>query len=361
MARVYNFSPGPATLPEEVLRQASEELLDWRGTGASIMEISHRSPEFLQVAADAEEDLRKLLEIPETYAVLFLTGGATTQQAMLALNFAEPGQRADYILTGYWGQVAMKQASAYVDAYVATNNQSDGCRSIPQQSDWQLSDTAAYVHMTANETINGVQFNEIPEVDNAPLIADFSSSIASEPLDISQFGMLYACAQKNLGPVGITIVIVDSELLKRSGQPRAPIFDYRAHALQNSMSNTPPTWNWYMLGMITKWMISEGGVHKFYRRSVEKSSTLYCVIDDSDGFYRNEVAINARSRMNIPFFLHDPKLDGIFLDEAKAAGMIGLKGHRILGGMRASIYNAMPENGVRTLAIFMRDFQSRYG
>ncbi len=361
MSRAFNFSPGPATLPEPVLRQAQEEMLDWHGVGASIVELSHRGPEFIRVAQQAEADLRTLMSIPDDYAVLFLQGGATAQQALIALNFATPGQAADYVITGHWGKTALKQVGHYLAANVAADSEAGGFRDIPPRAQWKLSSDAAYVHYTANETIHGVEFRDIPDVGEVPLFADFSSSIVSEPLDVSKFGLIYAGAQKNLGPVGIAVVIVRRDLLERAGQPRAPIFDYRAHLAGESMLNTPPTWNWYLLGLTVKWMLDEGGVEEFARRNARKSALLYDTIDGSGGFYRNEVAPNARSRMNVPFFLRDSALDATFLKEGAAAGLISLKGHRVLGGMRASIYNAMPEEGVQALASFMRDFQQRHG
>lgn len=361
MSRAYNFSAGPATLPQAVLEQAQAEMLEWRGVGASIVELSHRGPEFLQVAAEAEADLRALMAIPDDYAVLFLQGGATTQQALVALNFAKPGQAADYILSGHWGNTAIRQVKPYVTANIAASSETGGFRDVPPRDQWRLSADAAYVHYTANETIHGVEFRGIPDVGPAPLVADFSSSIASEPLDVSRFGVIYAGAQKNLGPVGVSVVIVRRDLLAREGQPRADIFDYRSHVKGESMLNTPPTWNWYLAGLVFKWMRAEGGVEEFGRRNGRKSALLYQVIDGSGGFYRNEVAPGARSRMNVPFFLHDPSLDQAFLAQASEAGLISLKGHRVLGGMRASIYNAMPEAGVLALASFMRDFQQRHG
>ena len=361
MSRAFNFSAGPATLPQAVLEQAQAEMLDWHGVGASIVELSHRGPEFMQVAAEAEADLRTLMSIPDDYAVLFLQGGATMQQALLALNFAGPGQAADYVVTGHWGKTALKQVKHYVQAHVAASGEAGGFRDIPPRADWTLTPGAAYVHVTANETIHGVEFREIPEVGDVPLFADFSSSIVSEPLDVSRFGVIYAGAQKNLGPVGVSVVIVRRDLLERAGQPRADILDYRSHVKGESMLNTPPTWNWYLAGLVFKWMLAEGGVEEFAARNARKSALLYRTIDGSDGFYRNEVAPAVRSRMNVPFFLRDEALDKPFLAEAKDAGLISLKGHRALGGMRASIYNAMPEAGVEALAAFMRDFQQRHG
>lgn len=361
MSRAYNFSAGPATLPESVLLQAQAEMLDWHGVGASIVELSHRGPEFLQVAAEAEADLRALMSIPDDYAVLFLAGGATTAQALIALNFAMPGQPADYVVTGHWGKTALRQAQPYVTANLAASSEAGGFRDIPGRDRWQLSTDAAYVHYTANETIHGVEFGEVPDVGDVPLVGDFSSSIASQPLDVSRFGVIYAGAQKNLGPVGVSVVIIRRDLLERAGQPRAEILDYRAHVKGESMLNTPPTWNWYLAGLVFKWMLAEGGVGEFARRSARKSALLYDLIDGSGGFYRNEVAVAARSRMNVPFFLHDDALDKPFLAQAQAAGLISLRGHRVLGGMRASIYNAMPEAGVQALAAFMGDFQQRHG
>lgn len=359
--RAYNFSPGPAAIPEAVLRRAQADMLEYGDAGASIVEISHRGPEFLDVAARAEADLRTLLSIGDSHAVLFVPGGATTQQALLPLNFADAGATADYVVTGHWGATAVRQAAPYVAVNVAASGEAGGWRSIPARDDWRLTPGAAYVHVTANETIHGVEFRGDIDVGAAPLVADFSSSIASEPLDVGRYAVVYAGAQKNLGPVGITIVIVRRDLLERAGQPRAPIFDYRAQLANESMLNTPPTWNWYVAGLTFRWMLDEGGVEAFARRSRAKAARLYGEIDGSGGFYRNDVEAAARSRMNVPFFLHDPALDAPFLAQARAAGLVGLKGHRVLGGMRASIYNAMPEAGVEALAGFMRDFRQRHG
>jgi phosphoserine aminotransferase len=361
MSRAYNFSAGPATLPEPVLLQAQADMLEFGKAGASIVELSHRGPEFIAVAQQTEADLRKLLSIPDDYAVLFTSGGATTTQALLPLNFATAAQPVDYVVTGHWGKTALKQAKPYAAVNVAATSEADGFRSIPARASWNLSPDAAYVHITANETIHGVEFRDIPETGSVPLFADFSSSIASEPLDIRRFGAIYAGAQKNLGPVGIGVLIVDRELLERAGQPRADIFDYRSQLKAESMLNTPPSWNWYMLGLTVKWMLDEGGVAEFAGRNARKAAALYEVIDSSGGFYRNEVDAAVRSRMNVPFFLFDEALDKPFLKEAAEAGLISLKGHRALGGMRASIYNAMPEAGVQALAEFMRDFQVRNG
>ena len=361
MTRAYNFSAGPATLPETVLRQAQAEMLDWNGVGASIVELSHRGVEFMGVAAQAEADLRALLALPDDYAVLFLAGGATTQQALLALNFAAPGQTVDYVVTGHWGKTAIRQVRPYVDVHVAADGEPGGFRDIPPRQDWSLSADAAYVHITANETIHGVEFRDTPDVGTVPLFADFSSSIASAPLDVAKYGLIYAGAQKNLGPVGVSVVIVRRELLERAGQPRADIFNYASHAARDSMLNTPPTWNWYLLGLTVKWMLEQGGVEEFARRNAAKAALVYDAIDGSGGFYRNEVAVPVRSRMNIPFFLPDETLTTRFVAESKAAGLLALKGHKAVGGLRASLYNAMPVAGAQALVGFMRDFQQRHG
>ena len=365
MTRVFNFSAGPATLPEPVLRQAQAEMLDWNGVGASIVEISHRSADFIAVADAAEADLRRLVGIPDDYAVLFLSGGATTQQALLALNFAAPGQGVDYVVTGHWGKTAIKQVSPCVSVNIAADS-GPGFHDIPPRDTWRLTPDAAYVHITANETIHGVEFRPIkgeaaPEVGEVPLFADFSSSIASEPIDVSKYGVIYAGAQKNLGPVGVAVVIIRRDLLERAGQPRADIFDYRSHAARDSMLNTPPTWNWYLAGLVFKWMLAEGGVEEFARRNALKSSLVYQGIDGSGGFYRNDVAPAVRSRMNIPFFLPDETLTARFVSESKAAGLLALKGHKAVGGIRASLYNALPVEAAQALVDFMRDFQQRNG
>jgi len=361
MTRAFNFSAGPATLPESVLRQAQAEMLEWNGVGASVVEISHRSAEFVALAQRIEADFRRLLSIPDDYVVLFEAGGATTAQALQPLNFAAPGQTVDFVVSGHWGKTAIKQAKPYVNVNVAADSEAGGYHEIPARQDWRLSADAAYVHITANETIHGVEFRDTPDVGDVPLFADFSSSIASEPIDVSRYGLIYAGAQKNLGPVGISVVIVRRDLLERSGQPRADIFDYRSHAARDSMLNTPPTWNWYLLGLTVKWMLEEGGVAEFARRNAEKARLVYAAIDGSDGYYRNLVAPAVRSRMNIPFFLADERLDALFVSESKAAGLLALKGHKAVGGIRASLYNAMPVAGARALADFMDDFRQRHG
>jgi len=361
MTRAFNFSAGPATLPEQVLRQAQAEMLEWNGVGASVVEISHRSADFMALAAQAEADLRSLLSIPADYAVLFQSGGATVQQALLPLNFAAPGQAVDYVVTGHWGKTAIKQARPYVKVNIAADSEAQGYRDIPARGSWNLSGDAAYVHITANETIHGVEFRDTPDVGEVPLFADFSSSIASEPLDVSRYGLIYAGAQKNLGPVGISVVIVRRDLLERAGQPRADIFNFASHAARDSMLNTPPTWNWYLLGLTVKWMLEQGGVEEFARRNGEKARLVYGAIDGSGGYYRNQIAPAVRSRMNVPFFLPEERLDALFVTESKAAGLLALKGHKAVGGIRASLYNAMPVAGAQALVDFMHDFRQRHG
>lgn len=361
MSRAFNFSAGPATLPEAVLRQAQAQMLEFGDAGASIVEMSHRGADFIAVARQAEADLRQLLSVPDDYAVLFTAGGATTVQALLPLNFAAPGQRVDHVLSGHWGKTAIKQAAHCVDVHVAASSEATGFDRVPSRADWQLSADAAYVHITDNETIHGVQFDATPDTGDVPLFADFSSSIASAPLDVSKYGLIYAGAQKNLGPVGITVVIVRRDLLERAGQPRADIFNYASHAARDSMLNTPPTWNWYLLGLTVRWMLEQGGVEHFARLNAEKSAAVYAAIDGSGGFYRNDVVPAARSKMNIPFFLPDDTLTARFVSQASQAGLLALKGHQAVGGIRASLYNAMPLAGAHALAAFMADFQQRNG
>lgn len=361
MSRAFNFSAGPAALPTPVLEQMRDEMLEWRSERASVMEVSHRGQGFIDCAADAERDLRELMGIPSDYAVLFVQGGATTVSALLPLNLAGPGDTADYVLTGHWGEKALENASPSIRTHVAASAKAGGYRSIPARSDWSLSSNAAYLHYTANETIHGVEFHDVPDVEGVPLLADFSSSLLSRPLDVSRFGVIYGGAQKNLGPAGITIVVVKRELLGRHGRALPPIFDLANQASNDSMFNTPPTFSWYVVGLVLKWLKEQGGVEEIGRRNALKSGLLYASIDGSGGFYRNEVDPGCRSRMNIPFVLPEPALDKAFLKGAEAAGLLGLKGHRALGGMRASIYNAMPMEGVQALVDYMADFRQNHG
>jgi len=361
MSRAFNFSAGPAALPESVLRQVQAELLEWQGERASVMEVSHRGQAFIDCAAAAERDLRELMAIPDDYAVLFLQGGATTLSALLPLNLAGPGQAADFVLTGHWGEKALDNARPSIKAHVAASASERGYTSIPARDTWRLTPGAAFLHYTPNETIHGVEFHDIPDVGDVPLVADVSSNILSRPIDVRRFGVLYGGAQKNLGPAGLALAIVRRDLLGKHGRELPPIFDLVNHANNDSMFNTPPTFAWYMLGLVLQWLKAQGGAEAMGERNARKAALLYSAIDGSGGFYRNTVAIDARSWMNVPFFLPDAALDKPFVQEAVAAGLLGLKGHRAVGGMRASMYNAMPEAGVQALVDFMSDFARRQG
>ncbi len=358
--KVYNFSAGPAVLPAAVLDQAREELLDWHGSGMSVMEMSHRGKEFMQIAAEAEADLRELMKIPADYKVLFLQGGASSQFAMVPINLLRGKTAADYIWTGAWGKKAIAEGKRYARVNVAASSEADGFNSIPERSGWRLDPDAAYVHYTPNETIGGVEFHWIPDVGDVPLVADMSSTILSRPVDVSRFGVIYAGAQKNIGPAGLTVVILREDLIGRPLEGQPAMFDYATHANNDSMYNTPPTYAWYLAGLVFKWLKEKGGLEAISLINHRKARSLYECIDGS-GFYRNPVDVNNRSWMNIPFTLADPGLDGTFLDEAGQAGLVSLKGHRSVGGMRASIYNAMPEEGVQALVDFMQDFERRRG
>ena len=361
MSRVWNFSAGPAALPREVLDQAQRELLDWDGSGMSVMEQSHRGKRFIALAAEAEADLRDLLAVPDGYAVLFLQGGATQHFAQIPMNLAGPGDVADYVVTGHWSVKAVGEAAPYLRANVAASSEGDGFRSLPPRRSWRLDPKAAYVHYTPNETIHGVEFADVPDVGGVPLVADMSSTILSGPLDVSRFGLIYAGAQKNIGPSGLVVMIVRRDLLARAGRPMAKIFRYAEHAAHDSMLNTPNTWGWYLAGLTFKWLKAQGGLAVMAGRNFTKAELMYRAIDGSGGFYANPVDPAARSRMNVPFTLHDGALDAVFLKEAEAAGLFALKGHKAVGGMRASLYNAVPVEAVRALVAFMADFADRHG
>ena len=361
MSRAYNFSAGPAALPEAVLRKAQGELLEWGAERASVMEISHRSTSFETMAAKAEADLRELLAIPSNYRVLFLQGGATQHFAQIPMNLARPDQPADYIVTGAWGQKAVSEARSYAKVNVAASSEATNFTTIPPRAEWKLSDGAAYVHITPNETIHGVEFHDIPDVGDAPLVGDLSSTILSRPIDVSKYGLIYAGAQKNIGPSGLVVVIIRDDLLSRAPASLAKILTYAAHAKENSLLNTPPTLSWYLAGLVFEWMKAEGGMPAIAERNRRKAELLYAAIDGSNGYYANPVDKAARSWMNVPFTLHDAALDDAFLAESKAAGLLALKGHRALGGMRASLYNAMPLEGVQALVDFMGDFAKKHG
>jgi phosphoserine aminotransferase len=356
--RAFNFSPGPAVLPIEVMEQAQGELLDWHHSGMSVMEISHRSTAFMQVASEAEADLRDLLSLPHNYRVLFLQGGASAQFSLVPMNLAAPHSTVDYINTGHWSHRAIAEAARYCKVHLAGDAGGDYLR-VPPQSELRFSADAAYAHYTPNETISGVEFGYVPQTGRVPLIADMSSSILSRPIDVSQFGLIYAGAQKNIGPAGLTVVIVRDDLIDRARPETPVVFEYRAIADNQSMLNTPPTFAWYMAGLVFKWLKSAGGLAAVGERNRIKAEILYAAVDESR-MYENPVAKDARSRMNVTFTLSKPGLDAAFLAEAAAAGLHGLKGHRVLGGMRASIYNAMPLAGVETLIAFMRDFERRH-
>jgi phosphoserine aminotransferase len=357
--RVYNFSAGPAALPLPVLEQARDELTDWRG-GMSVMEVSHRGKAFIAVAERAEADLRELLAIPSGYKVLFLQGGATAQFAAVPLNLAAPGAAADYLNTGHWSQRTMAEAKRFVDLRIAADESASGFTTAPRQEALRLTPGAAYLHYTPNETIHGVEFPYVPATGDVPLVADMSSTILSRPLEVARFGVIYAGAQKNIGPAGITVVIVREDLLGRARPGTPLVLDYRAIAEAGSMQNTPPTFAWYLAGLVFQWLKREGGLAEMARRNRAKAELLYGTLDAS-AFYSNPVARDCRSWMNVPFRLAKPELEPAFLAQAEAAGLANLAGHRAVGGMRASIYNAMPLAGVQALAEFLRDFERRHG
>ncbi|BDA64318.1 3-phosphoserine/phosphohydroxythreonine transaminase [Actinomyces capricornis] len=354
--RVYNFSAGPAQLPLPVLEQARAELTDWSGSGMSVLEVSHRGKDFVACAADAEATLRRILQIPEDYRVLFLQGGASAQFAAIPMNLTAEGDTAAYLHTGQWSAKAIKEARAQgLEVVVAAEESASSYTTTPVPGSYEVPDDARYLHYTPNETIGGVEFPEIP-VAEAPLVADFSSTILSRPLDVRRFGLIYAGAQKNMGPSGLAVVIVREDLLGRARPTTPGVLDYARMAEADSMLNTPPTFAIYLLGLIAHWIEDGGGLAAMGERNRAKATLLYGAIDDSD-FYANPVEERSRSWMNIPFTLADPSLDADFLAGAQAAGLTNLKGHRSVGGMRASIYNAMPIEGVRALIDYMTDFE----
>jgi len=358
--RLFNFCAGPAALPEAVLKQAQAELLDWQGKGLSVMEMSHRSEEFTRVAETAEQDLRDLLSVPDDYKVLFLQGGASQQFAQIPLNFMAEDGSADYIDTGIWSAKAIEEAQRFGHVNVAASAKAYDYFAIPGQNDWQLSDNAAYVHYTPNETIGGLEFGWIPEVGDTPLIADVSSTILSRPLDVSKFGMLYAGAQKNIGPSGLVVVIVREDLLGKARASCPTMLDYSVAAKNGSMYNTPPTFGWYLAGLIFKWVKEQGGLEAMERLNQTKQRTLYKAIDSSE-LYSNPINPVDRSWMNIPFRLADDRLDKPFLAGADERGLLNLKGHRSVGGMRASIYNAVGQDAVDALVAYMAEFERQRG
>ncbi len=356
--RPFNFAAGPAALPSEVIEQARDELLDWRRSGMSVMEVSHRSASFMQMAAEAESDLRELLDVPVNYKVLFMQGGASAQFSIVPMNLAPADAAADYINTGHWSQRAIKEAARYLRVHVAADVGSPYTR-VPPQSQLRFGERPAYVHYTPNETIGGVEFGYVPDTHGVPLIADMSSTILSRPIDVSRFGLIYAGAQKNIGPAGMVVVIVREDLIGKARPGTPTVFDYRAVAAEGSLLNTPPTFAWYVAGLVFKWLKRGGGLAAAAQHNRTKAERLYAAIDGST-LYRNAVAADARSWMNVTFNLSRPALEIEFLQEAEAAGLKNLKGHRAVGGMRASIYNSMPIAGVETLIDFMRDFEHRH-
>lgn len=357
MARVYNFSAGPAMMPTAVMERAQAEMLDWHGTGMSIMEVSHRGKDYTAVAKKAEADLRQLMAIPDNYKVLFLQGGASLQFAMIPLNLANEDDTVDYFNTGVWSEKAIKEASRFCKVNVVASHTS----AIPDANEWRLSPDAKYVHYTPNETIGGLEFQQIPDVGDKVLVADMSSTILSRPIDVSRFGVIYAGAQKNIGPAGLTIVIIRDDLLGKARAGTPTMLNYQSAADNDSMYNTPATYPWYMAGLVFEWLLENGGLSAMAAINERKAQKLYTAIDQSNGFYANPVKPSDRSWMNVPFTLKDAALDATFLAETAAAGLTSLKGHKIVGGMRASIYNAMPEAGVDALIAFMHDFAQRHG
>jgi len=356
MSRVTNFSAGPAALPLEVLEQARADIPDWQGSGMSVMEVSHRSKAFIAVAEEAEADLRDLMEISDDYAVMFLQGGATMQFALLPMNLSQSGDTVDQLVTGSWSKKAAKEAAIVRNCNVVADGADSSYTGIPARDTWQLDANAAYFHYCPNETIGGVEIHEPPRVGDVPIVADMSSTILSRPVDVGKFGVIYAGAQKNIGPAGLTLVIMRRDLLERAPADLPNILRYKSHADGGSMLNTPPTFGWYLAGLVFKWLKGQGGLAEVGEHNQRKATLLYDAIDASS-FYANPVARDCRSWMNVPFTLAKPELDGEFLKQAEQEGLMNLKGHRSVGGMRASIYNAIPEEGVQALVDFMAEFE----
>lgn len=360
MARVFNFSAGPAVLPETVLQQAAAEMLDWHGSGMSVMEMSHRGKEFISIHADAEKDLRELLAVPANYKVLFLQGGAIAENAIVPMNLLRGRSVADYVNTGEWSKKSIKEAKKYCNVNVAASSEDRKFTYIPPQQSWKLSPEAGYVHICSNETIGGLEYHWVPDTGAVPLVADMSSHILSRPVEVSRYGLIYGGAQKNIGPAGLTLVIVRDDLIGHAAAFTPSAFDYKQQAEADSMFNTPPTYAIYVAGLVFKWLKAQGGLAEIERRNIAKARLLYDYLDQSK-FFVSPVEPRDRSRMNVPFKLRNEALDEAFLKGAKAHGMVQLKGHRSVGGMRASIYNAMPIEGVRQLVAYMREFEDRYG
>ncbi|MEQ1544083.1 3-phosphoserine/phosphohydroxythreonine transaminase [Methyloglobulus sp.] len=356
MSRVHNFSAGPSALPESVLRQAQAEMLEWRDSGMSVMEMSHRGKYFSMIAEELESDLRELLAIPANYKVLFLQGGASAQFSLIPQNILNGKAKACYLNTGAWSEKAIQDAKAYCEVIVSASSEASKFTQIPDFASWKFDQDAAYLHYTSNETIHGVEFQSTPEAKGLILVSDMSSNILSRKVDVSQFGLIYAGTQKNMGPAGVTVVIVRDDLVGHAAKGTPPVFDYAQQVKNGSMLNTPATYNWYLVGLVLKWLKEQGGVAAIEQRNINKAAKLYGVIDQS-ALYKNPVEKTVRSRMNVPFILADEALDKPFLAAAEANGLFELKGHRSVGGMRASIYNAMPESGVDALCEFIKEFE----
>lgn len=358
MSKVYNFSAGPAGLPKAVMEKAQQEFIDWNGLGTSVMEISHRSKEFIKVAEEAEQDLRDLLDIPDNYKVLFCQGGARAQFAAVPLNLLGSSKKATYVDAGYWAESAVKEAAKYCEVDVfGAKTELDGKLAVKPASEWKIDADAAYVHFCPNETIDGIEISDLPVTDK-PIVADMSSNILSRQIDVSKYGVIYAGAQKNIGPAGLCIAIVRDDLLELASELVPSFINYKVLAEKDSMFNTPPTFAWYLSGLVFKWLKEQGGVSEMEKINQEKAQLLYNQIDGSD-FYVNNVHPENRSRMNVPFQLFKPELDGLFLEQAEKRGLVALKGHRAVGGMRASIYNAVTLEGVQALVDFMREFEAQ--
>ena len=357
MKEVFNFSAGPAKLPESVMQKAQSEFTNFRGSGCSVMEISHRGKDFIEIAAKAEKDLRELLSVPDNYHVLFTHGGGRGQFAAVPLNLSSSSDTSLHLVSGSWSKGAVSEAAKYNNAQVVGElSKKDGLHYMPQPAVEEIDQSAAYLHFCPNETVDGIAFDWLPEAGKVPLVSDMSSTILSQPIDVAKHGVIYAGAQKNIGPSGLSVVIVRDDLVGRARKETPSIFDYALAAKSDSMYNTPPTFSWYLAGLVFEWLKDMGGVEAMAKRNQEKASLLYSAIDDSD-FYLSQVHPDNRSKMNVPFQLVNPELDALFLSQAEQAGLLALKGHRSVGGMRASIYNAMPIEGVAALVEFMREFE----
>ena len=360
MTRVFNFSAGPAALPKPVLQQAADDMLDWRGSGMSVMEMSHRGPEFMSIAAEAQALLRELLAVPDHYKLLFMQGGALGENAIVPMNLLRGRCSIDFVDTGVWSKKSIKEAGKYADVNVAASAADNGYTCIPPPAEWRLDPNAAYVHICSNETIGGVEYHFTPDVGGVPLVADMSSSILSRPVDVANYGLIYGGAQKNIGPAGLTIVIVRDDLIGQALPITPSAFDYQTVADNGSMYNTPPTYAIYIAGLVFAWIKAQGGLVAMAERNARKAALLYDTLDAS-GLFSSPVARDCRSLMNVPFKLRDTRLDSAFLEGARARSMVGLKGHRLVGGIRASIYNAMPLTGVQALVAYMKEFEAQRG